>query len=433
MKKAVSVSMDGHVTGIWSKIITSALIVLVGFNLRTIILAVPPILPLIQHDLALSYSEVGLLTAIPVLMIGITAWPAGLLAERIGGRACVAIGLTLLGGGALLRALSSTAIPLYLCTVLLSLGIAIAQTSIPILTRRWFPMQIGMVSALFSDGLIIGEAIAAGITVPIMLQFLGRDAWRGTFILWGAPVVVLLALWFLLAPSMHTTMPAPPLAAQSGVDSTETPDVRGGATPPRRGHVSALHLGIMVGMGSLIYYGMNGWIASYNQAMQRSAMTPLALAVLNASQLPVSLGITFFAQRIAGRRWPFIMVGIITIASVAGWIFTPALYEPLWTALLGGSSSMVFTLGIALPPLLASREEVARLTGITFSLTYAVAFVGPFVGGGLWDISHLPPLAFLPIGLAGLLLIILGALLPGRMTFDPAVVERSVSAVNRAE
>jgi CP family cyanate transporter-like MFS transporter len=118
---------------------------------------------------------------------------------------------------------------------------------------------------------------------------------------------------------------------------------------------------------------------------------------------------------------------------VAGWIFAPAPFEPLWTALLGGSSSMVFTLGIALPPLLAQPDEVARLTGITFSLTYAVAFVGPFVGGGLWDLSHLPPLAFLPIGLAGLLLIILGALLPRRMAFDPAVADRVVSAVNRAE
>ncbi|HLI87572.1 MAG TPA: MFS transporter [Ktedonobacteraceae bacterium] len=432
MKRAVSVSLDGRVTGIWSKIITSALIVLVGFNLRTIILAVPPILPLIQHDLALSYSEVGLLTAIPVLMIGITAWPAGLLAERIGGRACVAIGLTLLGVGALLRALSPTVIPLYLCTVVLSLGIAIAQTSIPILTRRWFPAQIGMVSALFSDGLIVGEAIAAGITVPIMLQFLGSDAWRGTFIVWGVPVVVLLALWLLFAPPVHEATPASSPVAQSGESRAEAA-VRGDAPAARRGHVNALHLGILVGMGSLIYYGMNAWVASYNQAMLRTAMTPLALAVLNASQLPVSLGITFFAQRIAGRRWPFIVVGVITIASVAGWIFAPAPFEPLWTALLGGSSSMVFTLGIALPPLLAQPDEVARLTGITFSLTYAVAFVGPFVGGGLWDLSHLPPLAFLPIGLAGLLLIILGALLPRRMAFDPAVADRVVSAVNRAE
>jgi CP family cyanate transporter-like MFS transporter len=46
-------------------------------------------------------------------------------------------------------------------------------------------------------------------------------------------------------------------------------------------------------------------------------------------------------------------------------------------------SSCVFVLGIALPPLLATREEVARLTGATLSLSYTTAFLGPLVGGAL--------------------------------------------------
>ena len=94
--------------------------------------------------------------------------------------------------------------------------------------------------------------------------------------------------------------------------------------------------------------------------------------------------------------------------------------EPVWVTLLGGSSALVFTLGIALPPLLASHEEVARLTGITISLTYAVAFIGPFLGGVLWDIFHLPAVAFLPVALASVTLIVLGALLPSRAAFGLA-------------
>ncbi|HJT57572.1 MAG TPA: hypothetical protein VJ761_13810, partial [Ktedonobacteraceae bacterium] len=84
-------------------------------------------------------------------------------------------------------------------------------------------------------------------------------------------------------------------------------------------------------------------------------------------------------------------------------------------------------LGIALPPLLAGPHEVARLTGITISLTYAVAFVGPFVGGQLWDILHLPAIAFLPVGLASLMLIILGMLLPSRAQFglEPQIKQPS--------
>ena len=57
-----------------------ALIVFVGVNLRSVILAIPPLLPLIQRDLHLSYTAAGLLTSLPLLLMGGFALPAGLLA-----------------------------------------------------------------------------------------------------------------------------------------------------------------------------------------------------------------------------------------------------------------------------------------------------------------------------------------------------------------
>jgi CP family cyanate transporter-like MFS transporter len=162
---------------------------------------------------------------------------------------------------------------------------------------------------------------------------------------------------------------------------------------------------------------MNSWIASYNQAIHYGNLTSPALAVLNTAQLPASIAVTFFAQRLAGRRWPFIAAGIICTIAIAGWIFTPGILELFWAALLGGSSALVFTLGIALPPLLARPKEVGRLTGITISLTYCVAFVGPFIGGQLWDLFHLPAMAFFPVAIASITLIILGALLPPYSAF----------------
>ena len=114
--------------------------------------------------------------------------------------------------------------------------------------------------------------------------------------------------------------------------------------------------------------------------------------------------------------------------AIAGWVFTPIPLELFWAALLGGSSALVFTLGIALPPLLARPGEVARLTGITISLTYVVAFVGPLIGGQLWDLFHLPAVAFLPVALASMMLIVLGTLLPSHAAFGlPAAVEQSAT------
>jgi len=440
IKHAKPPASDEGINITWRKIIVCVLLTLVGFNLRSVILGVPPVLPLIQHDLGLNYTETGFLTALPVLVLACAAWPSGLVAERIGSRACVSIGLALLGSGALLRTLWPIASLLFLFTLLMSLGIALAQTAVPVLARRWFPAHIGFVAALFSDGLIIGEAVAAGITVPVMVQFWGRDAWTATFILWGVPVIVLLVFWVWLAPPAPVRMAGEASMAEASSATTihvareksSTVEHRHMAeastattiheateksSPAEHGRVNALHLGILLDAGSLVYFGMNGWIASYNQAIYHAELTSAALAILNVAQLPSSLGVTLFAQQLAGRRWPFVAVGAVCAVAIAGWVFTPVPLELLWAALLGGSSALVFTLGIALPPLLARPGEVARLTGITISLTYAVAFVGPLIGGQLWDLFHLPAIAFLPVALASILLIVLGTLLPSPSAF----------------
>jgi CP family cyanate transporter-like MFS transporter len=411
VKDAAPASEAGPITVILQKVVTYILITLVGFNLRSVLLGVPPVLPLIQHDLGLSYTFTGLLTALPVLVLAVGAWPSGLLAERIGARLSVSIGLGLLATGTLLRAFKLSIPSLFFFTLILSVGITMSQTAIPVLIRRWYPKQIGLVSALFSDGLILGEAVAAGITVFIMVRWFGNDAWAGTFVFWGIPAIVLFALWLWLAPPAPAKVRKPHFSLQH---TTKSLDV---SAPIKRKRVNALHLGILVGGGSLIYFGMNAWIASYNQALHQSYLTPIALISLNAAQLPVSLAVTLVAQQIVGRRWPFIAAGIISTLAIVGWIFTPAGLQPLWAALLGGSGALVFTLGIALPPLLASPHEVGHLAGITLSLTYGVAFVGPFIGGALWDLFNVPALAFVPIVIASAMLIVLGAFLPSRSSF----------------
>jgi MFS transporter, CP family, cyanate transporter len=443
VKRVAYAPGDECIVATWRRILICILITLVGINLRSILLGVPPILPLITRDLSLSYTETGLLTALPTLVLGLTAWPSGLLADRIGPRTCVSLGLLLLGAGAILRAVWANSLALFLFTILLSLGIALSQTAVPILARRWFPSYIGLVSALFSDGLIIGETIAAGLTVPIMLQFLGKDAWAATFLLWGVPILVLLVLWLLLTPQTAPTsfqmsrdraaVSTEPTTAVTVATPTTT------ATPTRRiakakkPGVNAWHLGIMIGANSLIYFNLNGWIAPYNQAIHHAALTPLALAVLNAAQLPASLAVTVVAQRLAGRRWPFIGAGIICGISIAFLVFGPASLEALWAGLLGASSATVFTLGIALPPLLAEPQQVARLTGLTVSLTYCIAFIGPYLGGQLWDIFHLPPLAFLPVAIASLVLIVLGSMLPSRARFGLQAASGAKGIENKGE
>jgi MFS transporter, CP family, cyanate transporter len=389
-----------------------ALCWLVGVNLRTVILAVPPVLPLIQRDLRLSYTATGLIGAIPVLCMGVLAWPSAVLIGRIGGRAAVAAGLALVAVGALLRGVPPVAPALFGFTVVLSVGITLAQTSMPVLVRQWFPARVGLASTVYSNGLVIGEAVAVAVTGPLLLARFGADAWPATFAVWAAAVAVALALWLWFAP------PAPPLgfhgAAPRVASTAGTPSAPGTAAPARRGQrVRGWHLGALLGSGSLAYFAANNWIPVYDQALGRATATT-ALAALNAAQLPVSLAVAIFAQRITGRRWPFVLAGAAVLVGLGGWLWAPASSGPLWAAVLGGGSSAVFILGTALPSLMATPGQVARLTGATLGIGYTLAFVGPLLGGGLLDLTHIPAMAFAPVAAAGVLTLVLGATLPTR-------------------
>lgn len=385
-----------------------ALVLLIGVNLRTPLLSVPPLLALIRADLHLTYSATGLLTALPSLLMGLGAWPAGRIAGRIGGRLSVSLGLGLALLGTVARGAWPNVIALYICTAALSAGVALAQTSIPLLARQWFPARIGMVSAIYTDGLTLGETLGASVTAPLMRAWFGANAWPAALLMWAVPLTLTLLLWLWLAP------PAPALrdAGVSGVAAIGSDASQRRQVTSRS--VSPWMIGAIMGGGSVVYFGMNGWIAPYNEAMRANGMTPIALFALNAAQLPICIGLTPLAQRLAGKRWPFVAAGCVSLLAVAGWLLTPPTLEPLWGALIGGASAAVFTLAIALPAIFGRGAHVARLTGASLGISYTATFVGPFIGGVLWDNFHLPWLAFAPVLAAALALIGSAALLPDR-------------------
>lgn len=394
-------------------LIVIVLVLLVGINLRTTLLSVPPLLAQIQVDLGLSYTATGLLSALPTLVMGLGAWPAGRIGGRIGGRASVSWGLGLIAAGTIARGMFPAPFTLFFFTAAISVGVALGQTSVPMLARQWFPERIGFVSAIFTDGLTLGETVAASATAPLMRAWFGPDAWPAALLMWAVPATLTLALWLWLAPPVPTT--------RYSLDGAQILSRGGGAGAASHANaarplVGPWLIGGVMGAGSLVYFGMNNWIAPYNQAIHAASATPLALFAINAAQLPITFGMTLIAGRLVGRRWPLVVAGVVSLVAVLGWLWTPVALEPLWGALMGASSAGVFTLSIALPAIYGHDGSVARLTGASLTISYTAAFVGPFIGGALWDFFHVPALALAPVAVAAATLVALPALLPRRAT-----------------
>jgi cyanate permease len=162
----------------------------------------------------------------------------------------------------------------------------------------------------------------------------------------------------------------------------------------------------------VIYFGMNAWIPDTLAARGESGLTTAALGLLNFMQLPVSAAVVLAGDRLVGRRWPYVLAGLLSVVGLAGFILGPASAVPGFAGLLGAGSSLVFILNLGLPPLLAAPREVASLSAFMFTAGYACAFFGPALGGVAWDASGVWQLALAPIALACAIVIGLGASLP---------------------
>src|SRR6266478_6157906 len=132
--------------GFW---VAAVLLWLGGAGLRLTILAVPPVISLIQSDLHLSGTEIGILSGLPVILFAVAALPGSLLISRFGALATLVAGLLIAGVGSGLRGALLNIYALYAATILMSAGIAIMQPALPPLVRRWLPRHVSFGTAVF--------------------------------------------------------------------------------------------------------------------------------------------------------------------------------------------------------------------------------------------------------------------------------------------
>ncbi|HJU19029.1 MAG TPA: MFS transporter, partial [Stellaceae bacterium] len=108
-----------------------ALLWLAGADLRLTMLAVPPVLPLIHHDLALSEKAIGVLSGLPLLLLGVAAVPGSLLIARLGARRAAIVALLVVAAAAAARGIGSSAPVLFAMTAAMGVGIALLQPALP--------------------------------------------------------------------------------------------------------------------------------------------------------------------------------------------------------------------------------------------------------------------------------------------------------------
>lgn len=377
-------------------LLAALLLWLAGNALRLTILAVPPILALIRDDFALSATEVAILSSIPPALFAIAALAGSLLVARLGLLHALLGGLVVTAVGSALRGMSGSYAMLLATTIVMSAGVAMLQPIMPTIVRAWLPKRIGLGTALYTNGLLVGEVFPTLLTLALVLPLLG-GSWRASLVFWSAPIAVIAVLVWWLAPRTPDTM-----RARGGTLHKWLPD---------------WHMGLVWRLGAFflcinaIYFSANTFIPIYLASKGRQDLIGGALAALNFGQLPASFLLLATADRLQRKAWPYILSGVISLVAIAGLVFDVGSATIWWAAVLGFSDAAALILALMLPPLLCKPEDVARTAAGTFTLSYGGAVVVAIVGGVAWDASGIPALSFVPLAACAVAFVALTVLL----------------------
>lgn len=365
---------------------------LVGACLRITVLAVPPVVPLLHADLHLSETGIGWLSSLPPMLFAIAAVPGALLIARFGMLPALLTGLLLSAAGSAARGAFASTASLFIATIVMGAGISIVQTVMPPLVRAWFPQRIGLATSVYTNGLLVGEVIPVGLTIPLVLPLV-HQSWRLDFVVWSVPVLAVMLLVRLGARRPGASGMA--RAHQSIPQRRWWPDW----------HDPLIwRLGLILGSVNATYFVTNAFLPDLMIAAGRPDLVSSALTAINVGQLPASFLMLPLAERLVKQPWSYASTGLLATLCVVAMLVTRGYWIVFWAGMLGFTGAVTLILALALPSILSAADDVHRTTAGMFTISYSCAMVLSVIVGWLWDVTHLPLVGFAPIALCGLVI-----------------------------
>lgn len=372
--------------------VAAGLLWLAGVGLRLSILAVPPVILSIQADLGLSGTEVGVLSGLPMVLFALAALPGSLFIARLGAMPTLVVGFLIASVASALRGATLDAFALYAATIVMSAGIAITQPALPPLVRQWLPHHVSLGTAIYTNGLLMGETLPVMFTIPLVLPFVD-GSWRWALAFWGVPLVLIAILTVALAPAAKE-----PAAVASAARHDWWPDWRNPLT---------WQIGVLLGSVNGVYFACNAFLPGHLTEAGRPDLISAALTALNFGQLPASFILLATAERFVRRAWPFVVCGVLFLLCLAGMVMTASLWTVVWAGVLGFLGAVVFTLALTLPPLLSAPADIGRMSAAVFATSYTQALLVSVLSGAAWDLGGAARFAFLPMAINTLPLLLL--------------------------
>ncbi|MGR7483203.1 CynX/NimT family MFS transporter [Klebsiella aerogenes] len=367
-------------------------ILFIAATLRVTFTGIAPLLDAIRAEYQLTTAQTGLLTTLPLLAFGLVSPLAAGVARRFGIERSLLLAMVIICLGIGLRSLPSAAW-LYIGTGLIGCGIALGNVLLPGLIKRDFSGHVARMTGAYS--ITMGAAAAAGSAMVVPLALAGFG-WRGALLLLMVFPLLALLLWLPQARRQATT-----------------PMTGSGAAHNRGIWRSALawQVTLFLGINSLVYYVIVGWLPAILQSMGYSEAQAGSLhGLLQLATAAPGLAIPLVLHRLKDQRGIAVLVALMCVVSTLGLWLLPG-QAVIWTLIFGFGSGATMILGLTFIGLRASSaHQAAALSGMAQTIGYLLAACGPPLIGKIHDAYgdwHIP---LIIVALIAVVMALFGAL-----------------------
>ncbi len=339
----------------------------VSLNMRPAVTSIGPLLDTIRADLVLSNAQVSLLTALPIVCMGVFASLAPILNRHLGLNATMVVMILVIGVMTAVREFIPTYTVLVVSSIGIGIAIAVAGPLLSAMIKQNFPSRAGAVIGIYSFGLGTGATLSTGLSA----YFYEKTAsYPFALSIWAVLAFLGLAAWLVSANDNL-------LVRQTERNPEVHPSpVITGRSPWRTGR-AWLFL-IFFGLQSAAFFSIVIWLAPIAVSKGMTIVQAGTLvSLMTAVQIVLNIAIPLMMEKYPGRRmW---LLFILSIGLVAIGLFYTGHIPLLWV----GALLMGLPLGGMFPIALVLPLDETKNAAETNSWTAMMQTGGYIIGGTL--------------------------------------------------
>ncbi|QPW15507.1 MFS transporter [Mammaliicoccus sciuri] len=378
-------------------------ILLIGASLRAPITSVGIALPSIKETLNLSNTSVSLITIFPLLSFAVISLFAAKISHKFGLERTVFGALILICIGIALRAITGVSW-LYVGTILIGVGIAFGNVLTPGIIKMNFPLRIGIMTGYYTVVMNIFGSASSYVTAPLVKHFNYNIA----ISLIGIVTFIGIIIWSFQL-NKHETVNS----------SQTTTNINVWKSP------LSWQITLLMGGQSMIFYSLINWLPEF----LLSHGTPINeagiyLSILQLAIIPLTFVTPIFAEKMKNQvlitfvTGLLFVLGILTLMLQPNWAF-------LGIILIGIASGLAFGL---VNTFFGLRTEngltAAKLSGMSQSVGYLFAAIGPLLFGILHDATNSWNTSFGILLVTSIIIMIIGSRAGRNITIEQTLGAR---------